>query len=411
MLNNVPLRFIFVFGVIMLSPSQHPYSCSGFISEIDRDGFASELDALRDRVMARLSTEDLAHLQRLEWRGRCATIVGFFTGAFWFNPLSAFLISFGLVTRWMVAHHVLHRGYDHVPNIPLRYTSKKFGRGWRRFVDWFDWIIPEAWAHEHNILHHYDTGGPSDPDLVEQHMEILRQWDGPMWKKYLYVTALALTWKWSYYAPQTMTVYLPKKATHKTYADQERVTYRSLLKFDKEVVKRLWLQCYIPFFGVHFVALPLLFLPLGIQAVINVLLTRILAEFFTNIHTFMVIGPNHSGEDLYRFDTRFTNKQEFYLSQVLGSVNFRTGGDWNDHMHKWLNYQIEHHLFPDIPLRQYQLIQPEVKALCLKYGVPYVQESVFKRTWMLVQICVGNASMKRLPGLVPVGEAYREPGT
>jgi hypothetical protein len=63
------------------------------------------------------------------------------------------------------------------------------------------------------------------------------------------------------------------------------------------------------------------------------------------------------------------------------------------------NYQIEHHLFPDIPLRQYQLIQPEIKALCSKYGVPYVQESVFKRTWMLVQICVGTASMKRLPGL------------
>lgn len=84
---------------------------------------------------------------------------------------------------------------------------------------------------------------------------------------------------------------------------------------------------------------------------------------------------------------------------MLGSVDFRTGGDWNDHLHKFLNYQIEHHLFPDVPLRQYQFIQPEVKALCKRYGVPYVQDSVFRRAWMLVQICVGNRSMMRLSGL------------
>ena len=359
--------------------------------------------------MGRISHEDLRHLQRLEIRGRVATVVGFVTGAIWFNPISAFLISFGLVTRWMMAHHILHRGYDHVPNVPLRYTRKHFGRGWRRFIDWFDWIIPQAWAHEHNVLHHYDTGGPSDPDLVEEHMEMIRKSNSSIQMKYLYVILLAFTWKWSYYAPQTMTVYLPKKATYKTYADQERITYRSLFKFNKEVVKRLWLQCYIPFFTVHFILFPLLFLPFGTQCVINVLLTRILAEFFTNLHTFMVIGPNHSGDDLYRFDTRFSNKQDFYLSQVLGSVNFSTGGDWNDHMHKWLNYQIEHHLFPDIPLRQYQLIQPEVKALCLKYEIPYIQESVFKRTWKLIQICVGNTSMKRVPGITPVKTAMEEP--
>jgi fatty acid desaturase len=150
---------------------------------------------------------------------------------------------------------------------------------------------------------------------------------------------------------------------------------------------------------VHFILIPLLFLPLGFDTVITVLLTRMLAECFTNLHTFLVIGPNHSGDDLFRFDRQFADKDEFYLSQVLGSVDFRTGGDWNDHLHKFLNYQIEHHLFPDVPLRQYQLIQPEVKALCKRYGVPYVQDSVFRRAWMLVQICVGNRSMMRLSGL------------
>ncbi len=33
--------------------------------------------------------------------------------------------------------------------------SQRFAQGKRRFIDWFDWILPEAWNYEHNILHHY----------------------------------------------------------------------------------------------------------------------------------------------------------------------------------------------------------------------------------------------------------------
>ncbi len=363
-------------------------------ASIDLQGFARELDQVRKEVVARLGAADLEHLKRAERRGRIATVAGFATAPFFCNPISAFLISFGLVTRWMIAHHVLHRGYDQVPSVPLRYTSRGFAKGWRRWIDWFDWLKPEAWAYEHNVLHHYDTGGPSDPDLVERHMDKLRASPVSKAVKYLYVAGLALTWKWSYYAPQTMTVLYPRRATRHNFASQERITYRKLLQFDKEVVQRLWSECYAPFGLVHFVLFPLLCLPLGWVAVSNVFWTRVMAELMTNLHTFLVIGPNHSGDDLYRFPIHYSNKGQFYLSQVLGSVNFRTGGDWNDHMHKWLNYQIEHHLFPDIPLRQYALIQPKVKEICQRYGVPYVQDSVFKRAWKLVQICVGSLTMK-----------------
>ena len=372
------------------------------LSKIDIKSFARELDELRQQTLSQLSHEDLEHLKRLEKRGRISFWVGLLTGALLWNIISALLISFGLVTRWMVAHHVLHKGYDKVPDVPKRYTSGHFARGWRRFVDWFDWIYPEGWEHEHNILHHYDTGGRTDPDCVELHMEFLRKSSKPKLLKYLYVLVLACTWKWSYYAPQTMTVLTPKKVTRKTYPEMKRVTYRKLFKFEHPVIKELWLKCYLPFGLVHFVLLPLLFMPLGFQAVTNVFITRCLAEALTNIHTFMVIGPNHSGDDLYRFEEHFSNKEEFYLTQVLGSVNFKTGGDWNDHLHKWLNYQIEHHLFPDLPLRQYALIQPRVKEICIRHGVPYVQEGVLSRVKKLVDICVGNTSMQQLTSLKPV---------
>jgi fatty acid desaturase len=80
----------------------------------------------------------------------------------------------------------------------------------------------------------------------------------------------------------------------------------------------------------------------------------------------------------------------------MGSANYHCGGEFTDYMSCWLNYQIEHHLFPDLPMRQYSRIQPEVKALCEKHGIPYRQESVFRRFGRLLDVAVGKTSMRQL---------------
>ena len=36
-----------------------------------------------------------------------------------------------------------------------------------------------------------------------------------------------------------------------------------------------------------------------------------------------------------------------------------------------LNYQIEHHLFPDIPSPYYRELSPKVEKLCHEFGIPY----------------------------------------
>lgn len=48
-------------------------------------------------------------------------------------------------------------------------------------------------------------------------------------------------------------------------------------------------------------------------------------------------------------------------------------------------------------MRQYQIGAPKLKAICEKYGVPYVQESVFERLRKTIDIMVGKTSMKRFP--------------
>jgi fatty acid desaturase len=121
-----------------------------------------------------------------------------------------------------------------------------------------------------------------------------------------------------------------------------------------------------------------------------------MADVFTNLHTFFVVGPNHTGDDVFRFDDRPASRGEFYVRQVIGSVNYRTGGDLTDYAHLWLNYQIEHHLFPDVPMLAYRRVQPKVQALCARFGVPYLQEPVTRRFAKMARVFVGTSRMRRM---------------
>jgi hypothetical protein len=78
-------------------------------------------------------------------------------------------------------------------------------------------------------------------------------------------------------------------------------------------------------------------------------------------------------------------------------VDFWTGSDINDFMHGYLNYQIEHHLWPSLSMLSYKRSQPLVKAICKKHGVPYVQENVFKRVKKTIDIMTGSSSMRWFP--------------
>lgn len=352
-------------------------------ASVDMEGFARELRALRAEVEASLGEADAAHLRRIERWGRAATVVGLATCWLVPNPLSAVALSLGRSTRWLLMHHVGHRGYDRVPGMPAERTSRGFARGWRRFLDWFDWMLPEAWVYEHNVLHHSHTGEEADPDLLERNAEgSLRNSSRPLALRYVQLLLLALTWRASYYAPETLASLRRKQ--------------RSAGPLTREEWREVLVRGYAPYIAFHFVLLPALFLPLGAWAALSALCNSLLAEVLTNLHTFLVVGPNHTGEDLYRFERPPASRGERYLQQVLGSANYRTGGELNDFLHLWLNYQIEHHLFPDLPMLKYQEIQPRVRALCEQYGIPYVQESVWARARKMVEVVLGLRSMRRL---------------
>jgi fatty acid desaturase len=365
------------------------------VVSLDQPSLEQELLALGAAVQADLNVADFRHLRGIEWVGRLCTVLGYGTAWLLPNPLSALLISQGIFTRWLLMHHISHGGYDRVPGVPPRYTSAVFAQGWRRFVDWFDWIVPAAWAHEHNVLHHYHTGEAHDPDLVERHVEFLRRARLPRWLKTLFVLLAGATWKFTYYAPNTLSVLCPRTGQPHRPGTQRWLWVYHLFHLGRPEVRQLWLRSYLPYGLWSFAAVPLLFLPLGWQATLFVLLNRLAAEVLTNLHSFLVIAPNHTGDDLCRFDRHFQGRDEFFRRQVAGSANYHCGPEWRDYLQIYLNYQIEHHLFPRLPMRRYRELQPKVAALCRRHGLPYVQQSVWLRFGQLVRVCTGAASMRR----------------
>ena len=365
-------------------------------SEEQLELFASELSRLKQDTQKNISLEDFEHLRKIERWGRACTAIGYGTSWIVPNPISAFFISIGNINRWAgVNHPVSHRSYDSIEGVPARYTSKHFAQGWRRAIDWLDWIVPAGWHEEHNNLHHYRLGEEADPDQVEHNLKWLRNSKLPMPLRYLVIALFACVWKPAYYAQSTLKVLRLKNAKKIPGSPQvpSSMSVNAWSPFYKEG-REYWLKCIFPYVGMRFIIIPALFFPLGITAVTNVFLTSLLAEVFTNLHSFLVIVPNHSGNDIPRFREPIKRKQEFYYRQVVGSVNYPSGSDFNDFLHGWLNYQIEHHLFPALPLSQYQKIQPQVKAICEKHGIEYKQESVFKRLIKAVNIMTGKTSMK-----------------
>ena len=170
----------------------------------------------------------------------------------------------------------------------------------------------------------------------------------------------------------------------------------------------MW-RCLLPYALLQFGALPLLYAPLGAGAVASVAANSVAADLLTNIHTYLVVGPNHAGDDLYRFHDKPEGKAERLVRQVLGTVNYRLGSEGGlfgtrvgrdvlDMAHLWLNYQIEHHLYPDLPMLKYQQFQPRIREICERHGLPYVQESVFKRFARMSRNFIGDTKMKTYPG-------------
>jgi len=184
--------------------------------------------------------------------------------------------------------------------------------------------------------------------------------------------------------------------THITMYNFLKDIYNFSLKFIIELIIRV----YFPYITFNYIILPYIYyyifkmnnLPIEICNIYyyNVLRNMFYIDILTNIFSFCISVSSHNGDDLYSFKTKCPNKKEFILRATIGSVNYNYGNYIIDFLHSYLNYQIEHHMFPKLSPLEYTLIAPKIKETCNKYKIPYIQENIFKRVFKLYQVIVLN---------------------
>jgi linoleoyl-CoA desaturase len=113
------------------------------------------------------------------------------------------------------------------------------------------------------------------------------------------------------------------------------------------------------------------------------------ANVIRNVWSNAVIFCGHFPDGAEKFtktDTVGESRGQWYLRQMLGSANF-DNGPLLRFMSGNLCFQIEHHLYPDLPSNRLHEISFRVKDICDRYDLPYTSGSFllqYGKTWRTI---------------------------
>jgi linoleoyl-CoA desaturase len=113
------------------------------------------------------------------------------------------------------------------------------------------------------------------------------------------------------------------------------------------------------------------------------------ANVIRNIWANAVIFCGHFPDGAEKFtttDMAGEQQGQWYLRQMLGSANIDAGPVLG-FMTGNLAYQIEHHLYPDLPSRRLAEISVRVRQICEKYDLPYTSGPLpvqYAKTWRTI---------------------------
>ena len=106
-----------------------------------------------------------------------------------------------------------------------------------------------------------------------------------------------------------------------------------------------------------------------------------LANLMRNVWSYVIIFCGHFPDGAMHFteeELEDETRPEWYLRQILGAANFQ-GGPLLHILSGNLGFQIEHHLYPDLPSNRYAEIGVKVRELCAKYDLPYTTGPLYKQ--------------------------------
>ena len=105
-----------------------------------------------------------------------------------------------------------------------------------------------------------------------------------------------------------------------------------------------------------------------------------------NVWAYAIIFCGHFPDQTYTFseeEVADETKGGWYVRQLIGAANIE-GSAFFHVASGNLGYQVEHHLYPDMPSSRYGEIAPKVRDVCKRYGLPY-NTGPFSKQWLSVQ--------------------------
>ena len=331
-----------------LSPAQ--------IEELGR-----ELDAIRAEVIDSRGDRDyryihsIIRLQRgLELGARALLYLGARNRTAWVIGTGVLGVA-KIIENMEISHNVMHGQWDWM-NDPEIHSAT-----W----EW-DLVGNSAdWKHTHNYLHHKFTNIVGmDDDVGFGVLRVTRDvpWEPKFAANVLVNTLLMAGFEWGI-GLQAVTVSDALPGSKVPEADRLRAR-AFLRKAGKQILK-------------DYVLFPVLAGPGGRQALAATVVANIMRNIWTNAVIFCGHFPD--GAELFTLtDIETETQAEWYLRQMLGSANL-DGGPVMNLMSGNLSFQIEHHMFPDLPSNRYSEISLKVRELCQRYDLPYVTGPLWKQ--------------------------------
>ena len=327
------------------------------LTDADIEALGNELDAIRRDIEASRGERDARYvknairLQRsLDIGGRAVLFASRRRPA-WLAG-TAMLGVAKIIENMELGHNVMHGQWDWMNDPEIHSTS------W----EWDNTGPSAHWKQTHNYIHHKYTNVLGMDDDVGY--GLLRVTRDQRWKPFnlgnpVYNLLLQLFFE---YGVALQHLELGKVA-------KGRVPREEFEQKRREVLEKVGKQV-----GKDYVLHPLLTGP----AWKSTLTANIVANMIRNVWTNTVIFCGHFPDGAEKFtksDMEGETQGQWYLRQMLGSANFNAGPVM-EFMSGNLCYQIEHHLFPDLPSNRLREIKVRVPELAEKYDLPYTTGSI-----------------------------------
>jgi linoleoyl-CoA desaturase len=330
------------------------------LSEEQVEELGRELDDLRARIEESRGAADAAYInrmitiqRRLAAAGRVTLLASKYKPAFVAG--AAMLGVAKILENMEIGHNVMHGQWDWM-NDPEIHSSN-----W----EWDTAQPAEQWKHSHNYIHHQFTnvlGHDNDIGYGILRMAREQKWHPVNLGQPVYNTLLALLFQWGVALHD-----LDLEAIRKGRKDP-KVMKRQLRQIGRKIRRQI---------AKDYVVYPLLSGP----SWKSTLKANASANLMRNLWSYMIIFCGHFPDGALHFteeELEDETRAEWYLRQMLGSANFE-GGPLLHILSGNLGYQIEHHLFPDLPSNRYSEIAVTVRELCEKYDIPYTTGPLHKQ--------------------------------